>query len=207
MKRQINVASAILLLLFPFFGSAVDAGDTDKRVSAKIGIMIRSGDEVNAATSRDLAKPGDRIRIFVHPENQAYIYVVHTDGKNARLLNITMQKFQGATLCLPSIQAYYQIDGKAQSEKFTVICSPDELDQLSGMTDQDMPHGNWEAVEAKLSEQSKALSTRGEDTSVKIAGNVRGSTHSSEKDLFVEKLPFYSGRGLLVKTYEFKLEK
>src|SRR5499426_2387216 len=57
------------------------------RVRAKVGIQVRSGEHTAPAKTTETVKTGDFLRVYVMPEDDAYIYVVHNDGKNLTLLN------------------------------------------------------------------------------------------------------------------------
>jgi len=79
-----KTASALVYLiictsLYPV--NAMAAKAEESLVRAKIGVQIESNDKTFRAKSRDRLKAGDYIRIYVYPEKQAYVYVVHTDGK------------------------------------------------------------------------------------------------------------------------------
>jgi hypothetical protein len=178
----------------------------EKRVRAKIGIEILSGQKIIQARSREMLKPGDLIRIYVHSSESTNVYVVYAGGKNARLLNMTMQKIGESTLCLPSAHAYYKVDGSNHMERFTIVCSPKELPQISDMEDAGISWNRWAVIEEDLLKKSKIELRQSPKPIIEIAGNVRGSNDAGSLDQFVDNLPVYSGKGLLVKTYEFKIQ-
>jgi len=57
------------------------------QVRAKVGIQVHSGARTAPAKTTETVKTGDSLRVYVVPENDAYVYVVHNDGKNLTLLN------------------------------------------------------------------------------------------------------------------------
>src|SRR5207253_10920145 len=57
------------------------------RVRAKVGTQVRSGERTAPAKTTETVKTGDSLRVYVVPENDAYVYVVHNDGKTLTLLN------------------------------------------------------------------------------------------------------------------------
>ncbi|MBF0203633.1 MAG: hypothetical protein HQK67_04780 [Desulfamplus sp.] len=157
--------------------------------------------------------------MYVHSENSNYVYIIHTDGKNVNLLNITEQKVQSSTLILPSAQAFYEIDGQSDIEKFTIICTPEKIDELSGMEKINITVAQWTAIETDLEKRSNALVSENEDEAfsidgniTSIAGNVRGITNSIKSssgvndDPFLKELQIFSGKGLVIKTYEFQIK-
>lgn len=192
----------LILGVFVLWGFLPPAlAQEEKRVRAKIGIQIRSGDQDVPARARDRVKPGDLIRIYVHPEMSSYVYVVHTDQSAATLLNMTEQRFHSSTLVLPSVQDAYQVDGKSPLEAFTIICSPTEVKELAALSAAGMPREKWAAVEKDLMERSKIQLTEQTEAPFTIAGNVRGA-HP-----FIKELQIFSGKTLLVKKYEFQVKK
>src|SRR4051812_36844489 len=96
------------------------------RVRAKVGIQVRSGDRTAPAKATEMVKTGDSLRIYVVPENDAYVYVVHNDGKTLTLLNAqnaTTKVTKGVLVALPTPEQFYQIDGESAKESITVLCS------------------------------------------------------------------------------------
>ena len=178
-----------------------------KRVEAKIGIEILSGQRSIRAGSREMIKPGDRIRIYIHSSESTNVYVVYSNNTIARLLNMTIQKTGESTLCLPSAHSYYKVDGQNPMERFTIVCSPWDMPELSAMADSGIPWNRWSAIEKDLVRESKIELTRPPEPIIEIAGNVRGDDETGEQSRFVGSLPIFSGKGLLVKTYEFKVQK
>lgn len=188
----------------------------DNRVRAKIGIQVKSGEQQSSARSREMLKAGDSLRIYVHSEKDSYLYVVHTDGKVVNLLNMTAQKMQSSTLVLPSLQAYYKVDGGSPMERFSVICSQQELPELSKMANSKISFEQWRQIENDLVQRGKLLSAPGEKAPFSIAGdeapfaiggNVRGVLDEKGTDPFVRDLQIFSGNGVLVKQYEFQVKK
>jgi hypothetical protein len=58
------------------------------------------------------------------PEGDAYVYVVHNDGKTLTLLNAqnaTTRITKGGLLTLPAPEKFYQIDGGSAKESITVL--------------------------------------------------------------------------------------
>src|SRR5262245_4544151 len=104
------------------------------RMRAKVGIHIRSGERNTLAKGTEMVKVGDFLRVCVIPEDDAYVYVVHNDGKAPTLLNTQdahskMQK--GSAIALPMNEDFYKIDGTSDTESITVICSPTEIREVT----------------------------------------------------------------------------
>ncbi|NIR50994.1 DUF4384 domain-containing protein [candidate division KSB1 bacterium] len=69
----------------------------------------------------------DKLRIYVAPKADCFVYVVYSDEDTLALLNSKYAHSiieKDSTLILPSAVEYYQVDGVSSVELFTVICSP-----------------------------------------------------------------------------------
>jgi hypothetical protein len=171
---------------------------------ARIGLLVRSGDLVLQARSHDQLNEGDLIRIYVHPEASSFVYVVHTDQQNrkASLLNMTEQKVHSCMLVLPSVAEYYQVDGKSNREVFTIVCSPTQLPELAA-GQIDMDYEKWKGLEKTLMERSALQMVETVDRPFPIIGSVR----SVDSGPGGPPVPVFTGKGLLVKKYEFEIRK
>ena len=174
---------------------------------AKIGILVKSGDQIIRAKSRDRLKAGDLVRIYVHPEVSSYVYVVHRDQKTVTLLNMVEQRIQSSTLVLPSVQEYYQVDGQSPVETFTVICSPKEVKEISSLASSQMTHDRWVSLEKDLLKKGEIDLAQKSEKPFAIAGNVRGAGDAAGGDAFVRELQIFSGKSILVRQYEFSVKK
>ena len=182
---------SILLILF-LGGDAI----CEDLIRAKIGVQIRSGDKVIRAKSRDRLKSGDYIRLYIHPEHSSYVYVIHSDQKQATLLNTVRQSMQSSTVVMPSLQQYYQVDGQSKVESFTIICSPSEIEELSKIFKEGgISHQDWEKMEKDLSSKSEIELTSNTKKPFAIAGNVRGAGNDIKGDPFSSELQIFSGKG------------
>lgn len=178
----------------------------ENNVRAKIGVLVKSGDQVSRAKSKDRVKTGDLLRIYVHPEAGSYVYVIHTDLKRVTMLNMVEQKIHSSTLVLPSLQEFYQVDGNSPVESFTVICSSEEVKEVSSLITSGMDHEKWTALQKELSKKGEIDLTQQSERPFGIAGNVRG-TADTGGDPFVKELQIFSGKTILVKQYEFSVKK
>ena len=131
------------------------------RVRAKVGIQVRSGDRTAPAKATEMVKTGDSLRIYVVPENDAYVYVVHNDGKTLALLNAqnaTTKVTKGVLVALPTPEQFYQIDGGSDKESITVLCSPTELREVASLFS--APHAATARASASLA-AGRYISLRG----------------------------------------------
>ena len=180
----------------------------EKNVRAKVGIQIRSGDRIISAKSQDDLNVNDLIRIYVHPEETSHVYVIHTDLNDATLLNMVQQKTQSSTLVMPSLQEFYQVDGKSSNETFTIIISPKELTEVKKVFKKGTTtYKKWIWIEESLLEKSKIDLSEEVEKPFSISGNVRSVGGTDSIDPFVNNLKIFSGKSLLVKKYEFRVKK
>ncbi len=197
--RKQRRAVGLALMTALAFAAAAMAGED--RVRARIGLRIEDGDRVIQAAAKERVRPGALVRIHVQPLEGAHVYVVHADEKSATLLNKTGQWVAEDALFLPSSQSFYKIDGISPRERFTVICSPEEMDRLSALADGGIDPDQWASLEESLVEKSRIDLTRPTDPPVEIAGNVRGGVNAESPERYLEALPIFSGRGLLVRKH------
>lgn len=175
-------------------------------VRAKLGISVQSADRQWRAKTGERLSAGDRLRIYVYPEEDSFIYVVHTDLKSASLLKMVEKSVPAALLVLPSARECYQVDGQSPIETFTIICSPEELKEIPTLFDAGASLEKWSSLEKELAEKSVIDLGDKPDKPFAIAGNVRGLPDSGVGDSFLSELQVYSGNGLLVKHYEFTVK-
>jgi hypothetical protein len=195
-----------------FFSAALVAASDrpcfpqENNVRAKIGILVKSGDQMVRAKSRERVKTGDLLRIYVHPEASSYVYVIHTDQNRVTMLNMVEQKIHSSTLVLPSLQEFYQVDGNSQVESFTVICSSEEVKEVSSLLTSQMDYEKWTSLQRELTRKGEIDLGQQTERPFGIAGNVRG-TADAGGDPFVKELQIFSGKTILVKQYEFNVKK
>lgn len=177
------------------------------RVRAKVGVQVRSGPRTAAAKNTDIVKPGDELRIYVVPEADAYLYIIHNDGKKLTLLNATeaaTKRPKGMQVVLPSAEKFYRVDGDSPTEALTVICSPTELREVSTLAQNPKAsQQSWLILERTLIEKSTITLGQTSEAPLQMAGNVR----SMKFDPFVDSLPVSSGNTMLVKKYAFQVQK
>ena len=178
------------------------------RVRAKVGIQVRSGEQTAPAKTTEMVKAGDFLRVYVLPEDDAYVYVVHNDGKKLTLLNeqnATTKVTKGGLLTLPAPERFYQIDGGSDKESITVLCSPTEIREVTNLFGApNATQKNWLSLEKTLLDKSKIDLSQPTDKPFQIAGNVRSMAGN---DPFVNNLVIYSGKSLVAKKYDFQIQK
>ncbi|MBN2285223.1 MAG: hypothetical protein JXI43_02150 [Tissierellales bacterium] len=199
-----------VFVLFPFLAiaSIYPSIAQEERVIARIGIQIRSGGQIARAKSNDRLKTGDLFRVYVYPEETSYVYVVHTDGKEAKLLNIAEQKAQSLVTVLPSFQRYYQVDGKSLKETITIIISPNELPEvIDALENGKILCSKWVEIEEELQGKGSIDLSETIEKPISLSGTVRGEPNECDVDPFIEDLQTYSGKSILFKKYEFSVKK
>ncbi len=209
MNRMRPVVSLSTLLLMGIWlcPLLVASAMAQERVRAKIGLQLRAGERLVAAKSTERVKTGDAVRVYVLPEDDAYIYVVHNDGSTITLLNArdaATKVAKGTQVTLPSAEKFYEIDGASPHEALTVLCSPTALREvLTVGSGAKVSPEQWLAVERKLMDASKIDLGQQADKPFQIAGNVR----SLGADPFAQALPISSGKAFVVKKYDLHVQK
>ena len=176
-------------------------------LSARIGIVIDSGEQLIRARGHERIKPGDRLRIYIKSEGVRHVYVVHTDHETVTLLGRFEEMSPGAQLVMPGLLEFYEVDGKSPIEDFTIICSTAKLNDISALFNSKVTYKTWAPVEEKLLKQGKIDLSQKPDKPSPIAGNVRELIGGNKDDSFISDLPIYSGNTILVKRYEFDIKK
>jgi len=193
-----------VLLLFPGVPQVAQAQDL---VRAKIGMEIVSDGKSRPARARDRLKLGDSLRILVSPEDDAFVYVIYTDGETASLLNTEQaeQKLQKDSLkVFPSLEDLYQPDGAEGEEKFTIIYSQNPLAEVTAVFNEgEAPHSKWLEVEEKLASKPQVLQAETVEKNLTMGGTVRGD----RAEPLVNKLRTSSGKSVIVKQYQFHVKK
>jgi hypothetical protein len=207
MGKESRLFLFLSLSVFMVIAAVCPVGAQDNKVRAKIGIGIKSGDQTKSAKSQDDINVSDFIRVYVHPEEPSYVYVIHTDEKKSTLLYKPQQKSQGSTLAMPSAKDFYQVDGASPKEAFSIIVSPTALTEVKNVFKNGTASiDDWTAVEESLLAKSKIDLGEDVEKPFAIAGNVRG-TDAKNADPFINNLEIFSGKSLLVKKYEFRVKK
>lgn len=179
MRRNAGLRSILCLCasLIMVTISVVPAQDS---VSAKLGIQIQSQGRVSWAKATERLTTSDKLRVYIFPKEDAYLYVVHTDEEIARpLINEMRVKKETLITLPPDANQFYQFDGSNKKESITIICSPSRrVDFLDLFKSGKIPHPQWAEVEKKLVAASKIVlgGTAGEPSSQKrilIGGSVR----------------------------------
>ncbi len=200
----IRLAATMLSAMLVLSWTVTSPCAEDNLVSAKVGILMKSGERLDRARGQDRLRSGDLIRVYVHPKRPTNVYVIHSSGNSLSLLNAVSQQVSSATVVLPSIQDFYEVDGKAQKEKITIICTPEPLPEADAITNGSLGVKQWEKIEKALIEKSRIDMGQSLQKPFPLAGNVRSVGNA---DPFIDKLPIYTGKDLLIKTYVFEIEK
>ena len=207
MRLFIKISGVVFTGVAMIMVGALPGFAQERTVRAKIGILIKSGDQTIKAKSNDRLKAGDLVRIYVHPEVNSSVYVVHRDQKTVTLLNMVKQRIQSSTLVLPSVQEFYKVDGKSPVETFTVICSPTEVKEISSLVGSKMHYDRWVSLEKELLKRGEIDLAQKAEKPFALTGTVRGGGDAVGGDAFVRELQIFSGKSILVRQYEFSVKK
>lgn len=181
--------------------------EKENLVRAKIGIEIVSNDTTRAAITKDRIIAGAKLRIYVLPEKDSYVYIINSDQSNAVLLNPAKEEnriTQGSLKIFPSTVHLYAIGETVKNEYFAIVCSPVKQEEVLDLFGPGtVPREKWLALEQKLVKQGKIPLNEKLPKSFGVAGNIR----SPKGEEFANALHVFSGRELLIKRYEFNVKK
>ncbi len=166
-------------------------------IRARLGIKAKDW-----IKPRELIQPGEKLQIFVTPLSDVFVYVIHSNYKTAQLLN-WKKVHGGQLLILPESTDFYQIDGEDKKEEVTIVVIPNshsKLDQT--FRKKIVHHSQWKALQKELIEASKISLEETFPKSPRIAGALRGPS----KQLDPGNLPITSGKTMVVKRYELKID-
>lgn len=206
MKKSTFLLGCLCFATFLIMGTTPPAFSQDI-VRAKIGIELAFGDISFRAKAVDRIKAGQNFRIYVIPETDSHVYVVHTDHKTVTLLNYSIVSM-GSKLVLPSAGNYFQIDGLSKKESLTIICSKNKLSNVhTALSTKNLSHPKWKKLEKTLLSKSKIDLAETSDKPFAIAGNVRGMAGKpKERPAWsLANIPLYSGKSSLVKRFRFNV--
>jgi hypothetical protein len=207
MEKFVKMVSVLGIGVALLAAGVVPGLAEEQTVRARLGVLVKSGDQMLRAKGNNRLKAGDQLRIYVVPEQSFYIYVVHADQKSVALLKMVEGKIEGFPLVLPSRHEFYEVDGESPVETFTIICSPDELKEISAILSSQAPREKWTPLERELLQRGAVDLSQTPEKPFAIAGNVRGGEDANAGDPFLRELQIFSGKSILVKQYEFSVKK
>jgi hypothetical protein len=178
-----------------------------QEVKSKIGVMLKSGDQINRLKTIDRAKVGDQLRIFVQPQTECYVYVIFSDTKESNLLNFKTGGYKikkESKLTLPSSNEYYEFDNQSTKAYLTIFCSPSSLNELENLfkNKSSIEHKKWIEAENLITKNNQINLNNKTEKPISIAGNVR-----SLNDDFQNKLQLFSDKKLILKRFEIEIKK
>ncbi len=175
------------------------------KVQAKIGILARSKEAVLKVKSNDRLSVGDKVRVYVEPQTECFVYLVFNDESESTLLSSEPKKYKAsAFILLPSASEFYEIDNKSKLARFVVFCSADKLTEIESAfkSKSSIPAAKWKSIEDKLKKSNATALSSTKDKPFNFGGNIRASDND-----FKNKLQVFSGSPFLIKTYDIEVKK
>ncbi len=173
-------------------------------VKARIAILHKAGEIYNPLKTKDRLKAGEMIRIFVIPDNDCYVYAIHTGDKESFLLCKSKLTTKKDTLILPSKDDYYVFDEGGVKEKITIFCSSKKVEDIEKLFKESelISSSSWNDIEKKLITLNKSDLNETSDKPFPLAGNV-----SSTNEDFMQSMPLFVGDDMLIRKYEIEIKK
>lgn len=200
--RLFGIGSTFLLLAF------AAPAMPQQLVHAKVAIQVVSNGKVTTARSKDKLAKGDKLRLYIEPQEEMFLYVVHTDQNATGLLAKTNTSATAASelVVLPSESEYYEIDGNSSFEQITIICAKKRQSKIEALFSENAPSlAAWQETELALLQQYQIDLNESTDKPFGIAGNVRNL--GDESSSIIEQMIMYSGKSMVIKRYEFRVKK
>lgn len=201
--KHVIAAFLVVLILLPHAAQA-----QQEEVSAHIGILLLLGnDQHKPMKTNDRAFAGDKIRVFVKPAWDSYVYVVNSDDNTSTLLNGGKESFAlpyKTLMTLPSEEEWYVFDDQSSQSVTTVVVAHSPLPAVEALFGDSITVSlaEWQELEAQLMDDSTEDLTEQTDKPISIAGNVR-----SLNEDFAKKLRSYTAKNVLVKKYVAAIKK
>lgn len=173
-------------------------------IRAKIAILHKSGDDFTVLRSNDRLRVGEMIRIFVQPEDDCYVYIIHSDNSESTLLCEKKVSSKQDTLILPSTSEYYVFDDKSPAAKVTIFCSINKINNINKLfSGRDVVKSSeWSSLEGALLKEYKRNFTDKSEKPFPMAGNV-----SAINDDFLNHQLVLSGKGAIIRKYDLEIKK
>ena len=200
--RLFGIGSTFLLLAF------AAPAMPQQLVHAKVAIQVVSNGKVTTARSKDKLAKGDKLRLYIEPQEEMFLYVVHTDQNATGLLAKTNTSATAASelVVLPSESEYYEIDGNSSFEQITIIFAKKRQPKIEALFSENAPSlAAWQETELALLQQYQIDLNESTDKPFGIAGNVRNL--GDESSSIIEQMIMYSGKSMVIKRYEFRVKK
>lgn len=175
--------------------------------NVKLGVMLKSGDKIDRLKSRDRAKTGDKIRIFVNPSVKSYSYVFYSESEKTYLVNDKFIDYSAnivRPLQIPSATEYIEFDGASENIGITIITSKERIPSLDNLfkKEAEVATKEWKSVIDHIKDLVKTDLSMSMDKPISMAGNVRDAESS-----FISKLQSFSGEKIIIKDYTIEIKK
>ncbi len=173
-------------------------------IKAKIAILHKSADDFAVLRSNDRLRVGEMIRIFVQPDDDCYVYIIHSDNNESTLLCDKKISSKQDTLILPSNSEYYVFDDKSTTAKVIIFCSLNKIDDINKLFKEGdvVSLTSWSSLEEKLLKKYKKNFTDKSEKPFPMAGNV-----SAINDEFLNRQLVLSGKEAIIRKYEIEIKK
>lgn len=198
-----RLAFRFLAAFFTLYSTSATSTYAQDTLRMKVGVQLQDGD-IKAAKGKQKVKTTDSLQVHVAAKQNGYLYIIHFDDKTATLLNAGRTKADAETLMMmPAAGQYYKFDGTSKKEGFSIICSRTERADLTrSFAKPELPRSEWNELEKKLEAASNLALGQASETGFAMAGNVRAPGKRKPISLTV-----FSGKTLVMRRYEFEVEK
>ena len=205
--RKLVFTLVLLILNFLFSITSISSAESLELLRASIGIEIHSNGQSLKAKANDRLTSGDKLSIYVIPEQDSFVYIINSNSKIASLIDLggNPKKVLARSLRIyPSPSEGYRIDGNENIESFSIICSPKDLTSISQLFyGGSVAVGEWQSLEKIFFGDNQIIDSSEPEDSFHFGGSLR----SADTNPFINALSISSGKTLVIKRYQFDVKK
>ena len=216
----------LLALNFLFSIGLISNAESLKLFRASIGIQIHyctapksdrlklcknsSNWQSRKAKVNDRLKSGDKLSIYVKPEENSFVYLVNSNSKTASLMDLGDNQNNVLAQSLRVFPSFkkgkrgYKVDGNEDVELFSIICSSKNLPRINQLFfGGDVAVERWRTLEKKFIDDNSIITPSKPEEQLQFGGSLRGP----DTNPFIKTLSISSGKALIVRRYQFDVKK
>jgi hypothetical protein len=198
--KTLSIATLLLLHIFLIHTTRLAADQVnDEQIELlwAFGAIVGTDQDQRLISINDdmVLRTGDRIKFFINPKNNCFIYLFHHSAQNKLALlfpsDISAAHIPAGTRhFIPSGNAWFTLDAITGFEKFFLVISRKKLDELESLYQKKAVSDNDPDIDAskqpilaeinKLQRQHRTL-TASAERPMRLGGNFRGA-HDDDKD-------------------------
>ena len=156
------------------------------------------------AKVNDRLRSGDKLSVYVKPEENSFVYLINSNAKTASLIALDDNLSARSLRVFPSFKESYQVDGNEDVELFSIICSSKKLPRINQLfSGGAVAVEKWRTLENIFIEDNQIITPSKPEEQLQFGGSLR----SPDSNPFIKTLSISSGKALIVRRYQFDVKK